>query len=124
MKKIKIAHWIFTVLFSALMLMSASMYIMNYDVMVQLFPILGFPAWIIIPLATLKILGVIMLFTKLKTWLTEWAYAGFFFNALLAFGAHMSVGDGEQGGAIMALILLLGSYICWKYTTNQPKHNA
>lgn len=114
MKIMKIAHWVLTGLLSALMLMSVFMYISNYEMMVQGFPMLGFPAWLIYPLATAKLLGVVMLLTKFKSWLTEWAYAGFFFNFLLAIGTHISLGDGGASSAIVALLLLIGSYITWK----------
>ena len=43
--------------------------------------------------------------------LKEWAYAGFFFAFILAFFAHYMIGDGEQTGALVALVLLLISYV-------------
>ncbi len=114
MKTARISHWIFTGLLSALLLMSASMYIMNHDEIAVAFIVLGFPIWIIYPLAIAKILGVAMLLTKWKEWLTEWAYAGILFNVLLAMTAHFTVEDGEQMGAIIGLILMIGSYATWK----------
>lgn len=114
MKTIKITHWIFTLLFSALMLFSASMYFFNYEAMVEAFGNFNFPTWIIYPLATLKILGVLTIVLKFKDWVVEFAYAGFYFNVLLAFGAHVGIGDGEQGGAIMAFVLLTGSFITYR----------
>lgn len=114
MKTTRILHWIFTGLLSALLLFSASMYFMGHDEIAVAFTLLGFPIWIIYPLAIAKILGVSMILTKWKGWLTEWAYAGIFFNALLAMNAHLSVEDGDQMGGIMALILMIGSYVTWK----------
>ena len=114
MKAKKITFWIVTGLLSAMMLMSASMYLFNYDEITVLFGTLGFPAWVIYPLATLKILGIVAILTRKVHWIKEWAYAGFFFNFLLALGAHLSAGDGEFPGAIMALVLLITSYILQK----------
>lgn len=114
MKITRILHWIFTGLLSALLLMSASMYFMEYDEISTGFALYGFPSWIIYPLAVAKILGVMVILTKFKHWLTEWAYAGIFFNALLALGAHLSAQDGQQMGAILALVLLIGSFTTWK----------
>lgn len=114
MKTTRIIHWIFTGLLSALLLMSASMYFMNHEEISLGFAMLGFPTWLIYPLAIAKILGVTMMLTKFKHWLTEWAYAGIFFNALLAFNAHLSIHDGQQMGAILALTLMVGSYATWK----------
>ena len=114
MKTTRILHWIFTGLLSALLLMSAGMYFFNHDEIVVMFTMLGFPTWIIYPLACLKISGVIMLLTKFKEWLTEWAYAGILFDVSLAMGAHLAIQDGEQMGAIIGLVLMLGSYVTWK----------
>lgn len=114
MKIARILHWVFTALLSALLLFSASMYFMNHDEIAVAFTLLGFPIWIIYPLVVAKILGVAMILTKWKTWLTEWAYAGILFNALLATNAHLAVEDGNQAGGIMALILMLGSYVTWR----------
>jgi len=41
----------------------------------------------------------------------EWAYASFFFAFILAFFAHIMINDGEQTGALIAMILLITSYI-------------
>ncbi|MDG1330965.1 MAG: DoxX family protein [Crocinitomicaceae bacterium] len=114
MKAARITHWIFTGLLSALLLMSASMYVFNHDEVSLQVAALGFPVWIIYPLAVMKVLGVLMILTKFKTWLTEWAYAGMVFNMLLAFGAHMAAGDGEQFGAVIAFVLVIGSFATWK----------
>jgi hypothetical protein len=65
-------------------------------------------------LAIAKIAGVITLLTRFHSTLKEWAYAGFFFNFLLAAGAHLSAGDGEAGAAFVALVLLLTSYFLEK----------
>jgi hypothetical protein len=111
MKKNKIIFWIATGLLSALLLMSAGMYVFNNAEIQEAFIGFGFPTFIIYPLAFLKLSGVLVL--TLTNWKTvkEWAYAGFFFNFVLALGAHLSTGDGEQAGAIIALLLLATSYV-------------
>ncbi len=117
MKKLKIVHWIFTGLISALMLMSASMYFVKNDEIQLAFTGFGFPTWLIYPLAIAKILGVLMLLTKFNKTLTEFAYAGILFNLLLAFGAHTAIGDGESMGAIIGLVLWIGSFSTFKLMT-------
>ncbi len=114
MKSTRIVHWILTGLLSALLLMSASMYFFKYEDISKAFMGFGFPVWIIYPLAVAKILGVVMILSKWKKWLTEWAYAGIFFNALMAIGAHVGIDDGEHMAAVIALILMLGSFVTWK----------
>ena len=51
---------------------------------------IGFPGWLIIPMAIMKISGALALWLPLvPKWIREWAYAGIFFNMLLAIGAHV-----------------------------------
>jgi len=50
--------------------------------------------------------------------LKEWAYAGFFFDFVLAFFAHFMVNDGEFAPALVALVLLFTSYGSWKKLTD------
>ena len=113
MKTKKIIYWGSIGLISVLMLFSASMYLFNYEEVEKLFIGFGFPTFIIYPLAILKILGVVAIVTRKVGMLTEWAYAGFFFNLLLAFGAHYFVGDSVVVN-LVALVLLLTSYILGK----------
>lgn len=110
-KRNKIIYYGATGLLSALMLFSAGMYLFNYTEVKDVFGTLGFPSWIIYPLAGAKILGLIAIWSRKSNTLKEWAYAGFFFDFLLAAGAHLSVGDGEFMPAIMAAVFLLVSYI-------------
>ncbi|MEM8998691.1 MAG: DoxX family protein [Bacteroidota bacterium] len=115
MKTQKILYWITTGLFCAMMLMSAGMYIFNHAEIVKAFDSLGHPSYIIYPLAILKLLGVSVLLGNFGgRSLKEWAYAGFFFNAVLAFFAHYMIGDGEHMGAFIAIVLVLSSYFLGK----------
>jgi hypothetical protein len=73
--------------------MSAYMYLVQPEsVAVQdMYDIMGFPAWMIVPLGIAKLLGVIAIVTRLSSTLKEYAYAGFLFDFLMAIGAHMGV---------------------------------
>ncbi|MEM6318568.1 MAG: DoxX family protein [Bacteroidota bacterium] len=114
MKNITWIYRISTGLLSALMLMSAGMYFFNHAEVSQSFNNLGYPAYIIYPLAIAKILGLVAIWTNQSESLKEWAYAGFFFDFVLAFSAHLMVGDGEYAPAIVATVLLFTSYFSWK----------
>lgn len=114
MKTQKVIYWIATTLLTLLVLFSAGMYFFNHGEVVNAFTALGFPTYIIYPLATLKIMGMIVILTNIGGNIKEWAYAGFFFNFVLAFFAHVMVSDGDQYGALMALVLLLISYFLGK----------
>ena len=107
----KIIYWATTGLMCLLFTMSATMYFVKYDDVAATFGILGFPTWVVIPLAIAKILGVIAVLTKASKLLKEWAYAGFFFDSLLAFGAHYYANDGGTIAAVIALVLIVVSRI-------------
>lgn len=110
MKTARIVYWIATGLLSLILLASAGMYIFNHDEMAKNFNALGYPGYLVYPLAIAKILGVIAILTKRSKTLKEWAYAGFFFNFILAASAHIVTGIPSPAGAIAALVLLGVSY--------------
>ncbi len=114
MKKNKIFYLISTGILTALMLMSAGMYIFNNAEVSQTFIKLGYPGYIVYPLAFVKILGLIAIWTEKSKTLKEWAYAGFFFDFVLAFFAHVMINDGEFAPSLMAILLLAVSYFTWK----------
>ncbi|MFT5778127.1 MAG: hypothetical protein ACI837_001083 [Crocinitomicaceae bacterium] len=116
MKIRKLVHWILTGVVCAMMLMVAGMYFMKHEEIVMNFTNLGYPTYLIYPLAIAKIAGVVMLLTKFNRPLTEMAYAGFFFLSALAAMAHLSTKDGEHMMAVGVLVLLVGSYATWKMT--------
>ncbi len=111
MKTKKIIYWGATGLLSAMLLMSAGMYIFQNEMIQQLFMEFGYPTYLIYPLVVLKISAVIALLTQKETRIKELAYAGLFFEFILAFFAHIMVGDGEQMAALLAIILLVVSYV-------------
>lgn len=118
MKKFKLIYWISTGILSAFMLMSAGMYIFNNEEISKLFVSLGYPAFVIYPLAVAKILGLIAIWTNKSKTLKEWAYAGFFFDFILASSGHIMAKDGEFAGALIAIVLLFTSYFSWKKLEN------
>lgn len=114
MKTIKISYWAVTGLLAAMYLMSASMYVFNHSYVAAEVVKMGFPTFIIYPLAGLKLIGAIVLLIPKKSSIKEWVYSAMFFNILLAFGGHLNANDGEFGGAVIAMVLLLSSYFLSK----------
>jgi hypothetical protein len=110
MKLQRIVYWIATGLLSLLMLFAAFNYIFKHELIVIVFNKLGFPSYIVYPLAAAKLLGVLAILTNQSKTLKEWAYAGFFFNFLLALSAHLNAHDGQFAPALISLVLLLISY--------------
>lgn len=111
MKTNKIIFYVSTGLFTLLMLFSVGNYLFNYDMIIGVFKSLGYPGYIVYPLAVAKLLGLAAIWFAPNQTLREWAYAGFFFNVTMAFFAHIMVGDGEQFGAVIAFVLGLLSYV-------------
>ncbi len=114
MKTQKIIYWIATGLLCLVMLYSASMYITQTEMVKGMFKSFGYPTYIVIPLAVAKVLGLIVILTNKIKWLKEWAYAGFFFDFVLAFFAHRMINDGEEVASLIALVVLLISYFLGK----------
>jgi len=73
---------------------------------------MGYPTYIIYPLAVVKILGVIA--SRKNNFLTGLAYAGFFYNCILASFAHIMINDNSQWFAVAALIFVILSYFSSK----------
>ncbi len=118
MKRNKIIFYITTGLLTALILFSVSMYFFNYEEVSKMFTNFGYPTYIIYPYTIAKLLGLFAIWNPNFKVIKEWAYAGFFFAFVLAFFAHYVIEDGEQGGALVAFILLIVSYIFNKKRNN------
>jgi hypothetical protein len=118
MKTTKIIYYISTGLLTLLMLFSAGMYFFNHAEVASMFTNFGYPTYIIYPYAIAKLLGLVAIWFLGNKVIKEWAYAGFFFAFILAFFAHIMIGDGEQAGAIVAIILLITSYYTNKKINN------
>jgi len=107
-------YWIATILLALFVLFSAGMYVFNHEEIVKVFETLGYPTYIVYPLATIKVIGIAVILGNVGDKIKEWAYAGFFFDFILAFFAHLMIGDGDQYGALIAMVFLLTSYFMGK----------
>jgi len=119
MKTIKITHYISKGLLTAVMLMSVNMYVFETETVRGFFKEFDFPQYLVYPLATAKILGLIAIWVGKPKWIVEWAYAGFFFNTLLALTAHLMEKDGGYLFSSLALVCTLISYFTWKRTNSE-----
>lgn len=118
-----ISYWVVTSLMAALFLFSAIMYLSKTAMVEGFYEALGFPTWMIIPSAVVKILAVIAIATGWSKVLKEWAYAGLFFDAVMATAAHGYAGDGIIGLSFYGIFLVLGSRILWYYRGLESKPN-
>jgi hypothetical protein len=111
MKAQRTIYWTATGLLCAMMLFSATTYVVRHPRVETVFIALGFPTYLIYPLAVAKVLGVVAIVSKRSRTLKEWAYAGFFYDVVLALSAHLAAGDGQFAPAAAALGLLAVSYV-------------
>lgn len=106
-----IIYRVVTGLFTAHMLFTVVAYFFMYDMVREMFESLGVTASIIYPLAVAKTLGLIAIWTNKSRILKELAYAGFAIDFILAISAHLIANDGGFMGAMVALVMLLISYV-------------
>lgn len=114
--KIKLWYYGSTVLLTLLMSFSACMYFFKYNFIKEAFIAMGYPAYIIYPLAIAKIFGLIAIWSRKNKLITNLAYAGFFYDCILAFFAHImgnSVST-QWWPAVIALITVIVSYFSTK----------
>ncbi len=110
----RIIYWIATIAMCGIMIFSAQMYFRNTEIVRGFFENLDYPTYFVIPLAIAKVLGVIMILSNKIKWLREWAYAGFFFDMVLAFTAHQVKADGGWLFSGLGLLFLVISYATGK----------
>lgn len=108
-RTLKIIYWVATVALCGVFAFSATMYFTKYEMVKGFFDALGYPSYIVYPLAILKVLAIIAILTKYSKTLKEWAYAGLFFDLVLATAAHLDAGHG-LGMSAMAFVPWAISY--------------
>lgn len=100
-----------TGILSAMILMGVFQYFFNHEMVKGMFTTLKYPTYLIYPLGFVKALGLIAIWSNKSKILKEWAYAGFTFNLLLGASAHMNINDGGYYPSLVALTLLIVSYV-------------
>lgn len=124
MKLTKIAYYGSTGLMTLMLAGGVAMYIFNHAEVATNFTRLGYPTYLIYPLALAKTLGLIAIWTRKSKVLADMAYAGFFFNLSLAVAAHVAVADGEFPGALICLVLALTSFFTQRRLAAGAKESA
>jgi hypothetical protein len=111
MKWYKLIYWIATIIMVGLFLFSSYLNAFHFEQVSEFYQLLGFPIWLVYPSAILKILAVIAILSRKSIILKEWAYAGLFFDSILAFSAHQMAGDGQGALAFIAAVSTITSRI-------------
>lgn len=116
--------WIYRIttgLFTIMLGMGAIMYFAKHDMVAEMFTSLGYPTYIIYPLAIAKVLGLVAILSKVSDRLADLAYAGFFYELILAASAHLAVGDGGFPAPLVALALAISSYVAGRKLAEQSR---
>ena len=106
----KIAYWIVTGIFCLMMFAATAIEIFAFHQSVKMLYQLGFPPFIAYVLPVTKFFGALAILTNYSKTLKEWAYAGFFFDFVLAAMAHYFAEVESPIPAVVALVLLMTSY--------------
>lgn len=116
MKKTKTLYWVFTILFSALMLFSAIPNILtNADSVKFMHELLGYPVYIIPFIGVAKLLGVIAILIPGLQKIREWAYAGLFFDLAGAVYSGIAVADKFDPMMMTMLIWIMPGILSYYY---------
>jgi uncharacterized membrane protein YphA (DoxX/SURF4 family) len=120
-KRDRIIFWISTGLFSAFMLSSAIPNIMSTQEWVDVFKMLGYPAYMLPFLGVAKLLGSIAILIPGFPRIKEWAYAGMFFDLIGAVYSGLAVGGFDPQMLVLLVPFGLGalSYIYHHKLTSQ-----
>jgi hypothetical protein len=112
MKKTKIFYWVFTALFSAMMLGSAIPDVISSPIAVQgMHQELGYPVYFIPFIGIAKVLGVLAILLPISPRIKEWAYAGLIFDLIGATFSIIAIGKPDWMFMVLPLFLALGSYV-------------
>lgn len=114
MKTTKILYWVFTVLFAAFMIFSATSNVsMHPDAVKLIHDQLGYPVYLIPVLGWAKIIGGIVILIPGFARIKEWAYAGLMFDLLGATYSMAAIGLPVSDWGFMTPFIALGvcSYI-------------
>ncbi|MDK3020724.1 DoxX family protein [Pseudodonghicola flavimaris] len=108
----KYVYWIATGLVALVYMGAATFYISSHDLVAGMYrEVLGYPTYIIWPLAILKIVGAVVVLWRPSAMLADWAYAAMFWHLVLAFGAHVGAGDPGWPPALATWVLLIASWM-------------
>jgi uncharacterized membrane protein YphA (DoxX/SURF4 family) len=126
MKTTKILYWVFTALFAAFMIFSATGNIMVDEQSVQfLSGYLKYPAYFIPFIGWAKLLGSVAILVPGFPRIKEWAYAGLFFDLLGATYSLLALGTpvAQIAGMLMPVLLGALSYIFYHKKLKQSQSN-
>jgi hypothetical protein len=125
MKKTNIFYWVFTGLFSAMMLGSAIPDVMSSPIAVQGMHVeLGYNVYFIPFIGVVKVLGVLAILLPISARIKEWAYAGLVFDLIGATFSIIAIGKPDWMFMILPMFLAIGSYVFYNKKKKQQKNHS
>ncbi|PHS53315.1 MAG: hypothetical protein COB01_05070 [Lutibacter sp.] len=106
----KYVYWISTISLFSMLILTGIFYMVYYEKLVIYFESYGYPIYLIYPLAIAKIMGSIVILFYKNSLLKKLAYAGFLFNFILAFFAHVMIGEFDPFPTIFMILLLISYF--------------
>ncbi len=110
MDKFRILYYASTIFFTFILAMSAGHHLFSTEEVAQEFVRLGYPSYLVWPLGAVKFLGLVAIWSRKSKMLLGLAYAGFFYDLLLACFAQLMIGSGDIFLPLAALLLVIVSY--------------
>jgi len=111
-RTVRISYWITTGFVGLVYLGGAAFYITANDMVTGMYEsVLGYPTYLIWPLAVVKIVAAIVILWCPSAFLADFAYAAMFWHLLLAVSAHVNAGDPAWPPALLALVALVISFL-------------
>ncbi|WP_082221647.1 DoxX family protein [Herbaspirillum chlorophenolicum] len=117
----QIIYWGSTLALCALYLASATLYVARKDWTRKEIGALGYPTYLVSPLAVAKFLAVLVIAVRPTAGISDLAYAGIFFHLILSGLAHFGVHRPRNAiPAFIGLILLVTSFISQNAVRSLP----
>ena len=109
-RSVKIGYFAATAVLTIIVLMYVANSFFNSEAFRARFTSLKYPPYLILPLSTANVLGLIAIWYRKATVLKNFAYAGFLFNFLLALGAELGATDMDVISPVLAVTALMLCY--------------
>ncbi len=117
-----IVYWLATAYLLFLLGFSVWAYHAKHEMIASYFSALGYPEYLVYPLAYLKALVVLIVVSHRYNDLRDMAYAAYFINMMMALVGHVVYGDSYSHAALGGTCLLI-SYLLGNSVRGKPKRN-
>ncbi len=114
--------WLATAYVLFLLGFSVWAYHVKHEMIAGYFSALGYPTYLVYPLAYLKLLTILIIVSHRYNDLRDMAYAAYFINMIMALVGHLSYGDSYLH-AMLGGVCVVTSYLLGNKVRGKPKRN-